>query len=164
MPEYPPSFDAVFEEAEKKAYHAAVVLLTRREHSKKEISVKLASKLASIACDADSVIASVVSRLAANGYLSDERFAESYCRARIQKGFGRERLEMELSEKGVGSSLISLVVEQFDTDYPAVLAKVWHKKFKNFPVDHAEKIKQQNFLRYRGFSFDEIDALFRSIS
>ncbi|WP_075186883.1 regulatory protein RecX [Teredinibacter haidensis] len=145
------------DELENKAYNAAIALLARREYSQKELTDKLFKKFCSAEGD---ILNTVIQRLTENSYLSDERFAEAYCRARVRKGFGLERLLLELAEKGICTELGEQVLIQFEEQWLTLVEQVWRKKYKTLPQNYAEKAKQQNFLRYRGFTFSDIDRLF----
>ena len=62
------------------AYDRALRLLSQREHTEKEIRRKLSEK----GCGREE-IDSAVSRLIAEGSLSEERFAESFIRSRLRR-------------------------------------------------------------------------------
>ena len=76
---------------ERRAYNYAVSLLSRREHTVKEITEKLKRKGYGQFCE------KVTDRLISEGYLSDERFAKLYVRELINlKGYGKRRIRDEL--------------------------------------------------------------------
>ncbi|WNO10362.1 regulatory protein RecX [Teredinibacter sp. KSP-S5-2] len=137
-------------------YNAALALLARREHSSSEIKIKLKRKFSS----SDELIDKIIYTLIDQGYLSDERFAEAYIRSRARKGFGPVRITQELNEKGVSSEVISRGFDETDWDWNATAQDVLRKKYKSEPQDFKEKMKQQNFLRYRGFDLDSISSCF----
>ena len=65
----------------------ALDLLARREHSRLEMLRKLKLRGASAdQCEA------VIEQLQEDGLLSDERFCEAYVHARVQRGYGPQRL------------------------------------------------------------------------
>jgi regulatory protein len=69
---------------------SALNLLTRREHSLKELTTKLQLKYS------DSyfgMIEDVLNALKASNLQSDRRFAESFLRSRVCKGQGQYRIE-----------------------------------------------------------------------
>ncbi|WP_045825968.1 regulatory protein RecX [Teredinibacter turnerae] len=149
------------------AYNSALGLLARREHSVKELRAKLKTKLASKNSSDTTAVSlaldSVEEKLVEDGYLSDERFAEVYARARIRKGFGSERLRMELKEKGIEPGLAEDVLERYTDAISTEILNTWRKKFGRPPADFKEKGKQQQFLRYRGYRAEEIEYLFDSL-
>ena len=74
---------------------AAMRLLTRREHSSQEIKQKLVYKGFDSA-----LIENLIKELRQENLLSDERFAESYVRSRISRGYGPSRIRQELRQRG----------------------------------------------------------------
>lgn len=69
----------------------AMNLLARREHSVTELK----NKLLKANFDIDDIY-EVIARLTETGLQSDERFAENYLRYRSQRGFGFQRIRLEL--------------------------------------------------------------------
>ena len=82
------------------ARHKAMDLLARREHTRKELTTKLATKGFQ-----DDVIEQTINRLTEEGLQSDERFTEAFVTMRTKKGQGPLRILKELQERGVKSSL-----------------------------------------------------------
>lgn len=141
-------------------YQTALALLARRDHSSKELQQKLQHRYP----ERTSEIAAVLQHLQAQQYQSDTRFAESYLHARLNKGFGLNRIRLELSTKGVSENDIhSLIQQQAPSSAPQVLYKTWLKKFKTAPRTAAEKYKHIQFLRYRGFTQSQINAFFEDL-
>jgi len=106
----------------------------------------------------------VLIRLKEHGYVSDSRFAESYIRSRSAKGFGPDRISMELHNKGVDAEVTENTLAMFDDYWQDSIDKVWRKKFKSGPVDYVSKMKQQSFLHYRGFSSALISQFFEDLA
>ncbi len=138
----------------------ALGLLARREHSRYELRKKLTQKLAEECEPSD--IDEVLDRLVEQGLLSDERFTEAYVNMRARKGYGPDRILMELNEKGIGSDLAQSYVCSRD-DWGLMLAREWRKKFKSKPADYAEKMRQMRFLQYRGYGAEAIRRLLDSL-
>ena len=63
-------------------YNKALDLLSRREHSSKEIREKLLLRF-----DDNIIINSVITKLEENNLINDTRFAEAYVSSRKRKGF-----------------------------------------------------------------------------
>jgi len=137
-------------------YNAALYLLTRRDHSEQELAQKLRAKFSVSSME----LSVLLDALVVAGYLDDRRFAESYTRARMRKGFGPERIKPELRAKGVDESLISEVIASEDLDWANTAQSVWQKKYHQFPNDFKEKARQANFLRYRGFNSNHLESIF----
>ena len=126
--------------------------LARREHSRAELRAKLIKK----DVDADEAEATVA-RLAEQGLVSDERFAEAFVAARVRKGQGPVRLRLELEQRGVSDSLIEQVLAAAEVDWAALARSVRHKKHgADVPDDYRERAKQMRFLQYRGFTNEQI--------
>jgi regulatory protein len=78
---------------------AAIHLLSRREHSQKELRGKLSKRFSS------KVVDEVLQELLGTGLLSDRRFAETLIRVRFSRGYGPLYISQELSAKGVDKEL-----------------------------------------------------------
>lgn len=78
-------------------YEYALRALARRSHTKAELEAKLA-----IRCADERDVSAVMERLAAHGYLDDERVAESHATFRREYALlGRNRVLQELRRRGV---------------------------------------------------------------
>ncbi|MFV8782038.1 regulatory protein RecX [Microbulbifer sp. SA54] len=140
-------------------FTAAIDLLSRREHSCHELRQKLVSKFP----DAD--FESVLERLQALNYQSDQRFAEVFARSRVQRGQGPLRIRQELQLRGIGNSLVQESMEQLaqEVDWFELAADQLLRKFRR-PVSDAlprdqqqkERARRQRYLAYRGFSGDAV--------
>ena len=131
-------------------------LLARREHSRLELSRKLHKKFSEY-----NMIEGVLDKLELDGLLSDDRFTEEYLNYRKNKGFGPTKISAELRDRGIDDSLISKYIDTKAQDWFVKAKKVKQKKFGlQKPVDLKERIRQQNFLIYRGFHQDHISCLF----
>tara|TARA_B100000886_G_scaffold295085_1_gene221810 strand:- start:994 stop:1443 length:450 start_codon:yes stop_codon:yes gene_type:complete len=136
-------------------YNKALDILSRREHSTKELILKLEKKFTS-----NTDILLTVSKLKKNNLLNDIRFSESYVAVRKRKGFGPKKIEFELISKGIKDSDISDVLSE-ETGWSELAKKAFKKKFKNGPSNEInQKLKQKNFLKNRGFTFQEIESVF----
>ncbi len=128
----------------------AMNLLARREHLRHELATKLKRRFGG---EAEPLIEAALDDLSTEGLLSDERFAESYIRQRIGKGYGPDRIRQELRQKGLNTVLLELALEAADVDWAERAAGVRLKKFGAAPpLDFKEKARQMRFLNYRGFS------------
>ena len=131
-------------------------LLARREHSRLELSRKLHKKFSDY-----NMIEGILDQLELDGLLSDDRFTEEYLNYRKNKGFGPTKISAELRDRGIEESIISKYIDANAKDWFVKARKVKQKKFGlEKPVDLNEKIRQQNFLIYRGFHQDHISCLF----
>ena len=137
-------------------YNKALDIVSRREHSEKEIKNKLLEKF-----DAPEIIEQVVLKLIENNLINDVRFAEMYVLVRKRKGFGPKKIQFELMARGIDDSISSLVIKE-EGSWEEAAQKAFNKKFKNgASQEFKERNKQKTFLQNRGFSFEEIDSVFR---
>lgn len=134
----------------------ALDLLARREHSRLELKQKLLLRDFS-----EDEIDSALETLAKENLQSDERFAESYIRSRISRGFGPIYIRNDLRCRGVSSEIIQPAIDSQDVDWVIVAQTVHQKKYgKSFPKSIPDKIKQMNFLKQRGFDGEQIRSIF----
>ena len=136
-------------------YNKALDLLSRREHSKREIKDKLLKRF-----DENDQINQVIEKLVLNNLVNNHRFAELYVISRKRKGFGPKKIAYELFTKGISESISQEIIKN-EGKWTDSAKKVFMKKFKNGPSDDLkESIKQKSFLQNRGFSFKEIESVF----
>ena len=145
----------MLEELSASIYNKSLDIISRREHSKKELKDKLQKKF-----DASNVIDEVIEKLISNNLVNDERYAEMYTTIRKRKGFGPKRIEYELSARGINNSISSNAIYEAG-DWNEAAQNAFNKKFKHGVADQfKDKAKQKTFLQNRGFSFQEIDSVF----
>ena len=136
-------------------YNKALDLISRREHSKKEIRDKLLIRF-----DDKDVISSVINKLNSNNLIDDYRFAELYVISRKRKGFGPKKIAFELLGKGINDSVSKEIISN-EGGWNQTAKKVFTKKFKEGPCQEPKlKLKQKTFLQNRGFTFKEIESVF----
>ena len=141
---------------QKKVRLAAMNLLSYREHSRKEIRAKLRKKDYD-----DDLIDIAIESLCADDLLSEVRFAEGYIRYRSTKGYGPQRISLELIERGLVSELIDAHLNPSDQIWFELVDAVAKKKFgPEPPVDFESRCKRMRFLQYRGFTNAQISVVF----
>jgi regulatory protein len=134
------------------ALNKAVACLARREHSAHELRQKLERSGIE-----NQLAVDVVGDLQNQGLVSDQRFAECFIRYRSGKGYGPQRIELELNEKGVDRSSILAAMECSECNWIQLARDVRIKKFgAGQPADYKERARQARFLQYRGFTGDQI--------
>ncbi|MCP4077212.1 MAG: regulatory protein RecX [Gammaproteobacteria bacterium] len=139
------------------ARNKAMDLLSRREHSFKELYDKL--RLRGFEPDEIDV---ALEKLVSENLLNDDRFTESYVHYRVQKGFGPLRIKNELSDKGIDNEIIQNQMESYESAWSELMQQQRIKKFgAEIPADYKEKMKQARFLQNRGFSPESVMRLFR---
>lgn len=137
-----------------KARSAALRLLARREHSRLELSLKLRQR--KIESD---IIERVLDDYEAEGWLSDERFADVYARQRMDLGYGPLRILAELQQRGIYTSP-GCVRDMTDSDWTERAVLLREKRFGlgDISEDWDEKVRQGRFLARRGFASDQVES------
>ena len=134
----------------RRAYNYAVSLLSRRDHSEKELMNKLTQK--GYTHGAEEAIA----KLRDGGYVSDERFARLYVRElQTFKKYGKRRIEQELFRKGIDREIIREVLEETDFDEDELVSLV-ERKYSRYLDDEKGVAKAINGLLRMGYSYGEI--------
>lgn len=132
---------------EPTAAQRALGLLTRREHSRKELTRKLTSR----GMDATEV-ESAVAALNRDGWQSDTRFAESLVRARASAGYGPIRIRAELATHGLDREAISGALDTFHGDWAETASDLVRRRYGPVAaLDLNQRRKAADFLIRRGF-------------
>ena len=135
----------------------AMDLLSRREHSRYELTQKLKQR----DFEPDEIEAAL-DRLQQENLQSDSRFIESLVNSRVNAGFGPLKIKYELRQKGVEPESIDDYLYGLTVEWQELMAAQRNKKFgKDLPVVYQEKMKQARFLQNRGFSPESVMRLFR---
>lgn len=133
----------------------AMNLLARREHSVRELRNKLQRRFPD-----DEKIDAQLSQLIVERLQCDVRFAQSYARQRISRGYGPVRLREELRERGVSAADVAAAMDEMEIDWCAVATDVMYKKFGlRDAIDLKEKARRVRFMQYRGFATEHYQRL-----
>ncbi|MFT4434190.1 recombination regulator RecX [Caballeronia sp. 15715] len=124
----------------------ALGYLSRREHSRAELSRKLTPHL-----DEGDSLDTLLDALEQEGWLSNERFVESVVHRRGTR-LGTNRIVHELKRNGIDETLIQDAGAELNKTELARARDVWSKKFGELPTTPAERAKQARFLATRGFN------------
>lgn len=136
----------------------AVRYLSRREYGIEELRQKLLQR------GADSGTAEkVVSDLADENLVSDQRFTEMYVRMRIRRLFGPLKIRGELRSRGISDHLIAGAMPDgqetwFDT------ASQWAGKQYRGELDYAGRAKIYRSLMNRGFTHEQANVALDSLN
>jgi regulatory protein len=125
----------------------AIRLLARREYGRAELAARLHAR--GVAAD---VAERTLDELAAQGYLSDARFAEALVAGRSGR-FSRRAIAYELAGKRVApetaaDALAPLAARDEQADAHAL----WERRFGVAPRDERDKARHVRFLLSRGYS------------
>lgn len=134
---------------------SALKLLSRRDHSSKELTGKLLQR----GFDADSIEA-VLDELTHAGLHSERRYAESYARQRAMKGYGPLRIRAELSERGIDRDLVNQALNELNIDFTELAHRFYRRKYHKPVQDYQEKARRSQAMARRGFSREHLRGLF----
>jgi regulatory protein len=153
-------------EVAQKLRNKALRLLTTREHSKEELLRKLAQAKARVARknveendretkqrDKDDIEA-MVDALAAQGWQSDERYADAMIR-RLAGQASRRYIADKLAHAGIKKEVSQLALEALDQDDREIAKALWQRRFGEVPKDEKERQRQIRFLLSRGFHLSD---------
>lgn len=148
---------AVDVESAAKLRNKALRLLTTREHSREELMRKLAQSKARRARNeakspppAKDDISRLIDDLVAQGWQSDDRYAEAIVR-RLTGQASRRFIEDKLAQTGIKKDVAQLALEALEQDENEVAKALWERRYGNVPSDDKERQKQIRFLLSRGF-------------
>ena len=139
------------------ARDSALRLLSRREHSARELRRKLEERGVD-----EGEAEAAVEKLAGKGLQSDDRYAEQLIRTRISQGYGPIRIEAELRQAGLDGEQIDAAIQAAECDWQALAAQVHAKRFRSPASGSAERNKQYRFLMSRGFESDQIRRVLKA--
>ncbi|GGW73892.1 regulatory protein RecX [Alteromonas halophila] len=128
-------------------------MLARREHSVLEIEQKLRQKGVP-----ESDFMPVVQEFVDNDIQSNLRYAEARTRAMASRGSGPVKIRGDLRQRGVDEADIERALDEADVDWYQLAFEVKCKKYGGaLAQDYAQRMKQMQFLKYRGFAMVHIE-------
>lgn len=146
-------------------------ILAQRDHSEAEVRRKIALSVQRAAflkeaapepIDEDA-LEKVILWCHEHDWLNDARFAQRFIASRSRKGYGPQRIRMELTQKGINREQSEQAFEACEIDWATQAYDIAERKFGlPFPVEWKEKAKMQRFLQARGFFSEDIQAVFRN--
>ncbi len=93
-------------------------------------------------------------------YLNEERFTRSYIRGKFYiKHWGRNKIKMNLKQKGITERLISKCMDEIDVDdYEKAFMKIYHDYFSKQKgmKDYQKKSKTIKYLISKGYEYDVV--------
>ena len=128
----------------------ALRYLARREHSRAELSRKLAPR-----AESAEALLFLLDELTKSKQLSDERYAEVRSHWMARK-YGAARIRHDLKAKGVADDVAARVSSADELERAkAILVR----KYRDAATTREEKARRARFLQGRGFSMDVIQSL-----
>ncbi|NNE45142.1 MAG: hypothetical protein HKN37_00620 [Rhodothermales bacterium] len=141
-------------ESVRRAYNAALNLLSYRMRTVSEISQRLSDK----GFDEETV-SEILRRLVERGYLDDQTFAREFATSRARgRGFGIHRIRGDLRKKGVDREIVDDVIATLDpeVDWLALARQQAEKRWPRLGTTADPRRRQKklfDFLIRRGFDF-----------
>ena len=156
------------EEVQKWLNDKAVYYLSRRDHSRKELSVKLEQALSYIdikeTYSIPEVINTVLEQMEEYDYLNDQRFTRMYCRYKASSYYGPQRIQQALFQKGISKTDYQLAIEEESLDFFALAHEYADRKFSFEQLsDFKHSQKCFRHMASRGYSVDQIKHAFALI-
>lgn len=133
-------------------------LLAVRARSEKELHDALAR-----AQFAEAIIAAAIADCKQQRFIDDANFARQFIQSRLRnRPMGRERLAIELRQKGVEAEIIYTALDEFSSKQNQItladqLAEKQRKRLANLPASKARQ-RLADFLRRRGFDWETIQG------
>jgi len=134
----------------------ALGLLVRREHSRRELTRKLAARGV-----APEQAEAAVERMTAEGWQSETRFAEQLVRSRASAGYGPLHIRAELGTHGLDREAIAAAMEAYDGDWDENARALVRRRYGGRLDDPAVRRKAGDLLARRGFSAEQIRSAAR---
>lgn len=126
-------------------------LLTRREHSRRQLQEKLAQR-----GYPSSQTLPIIDELAAKDWQSDLRFGQSYARHRIKQGIGPVKITAELYQRGVVGIDLQPILADIADDWQEVMVQTYRKKYQTPAQNKRQQASRMRFLQQRGFADEMI--------
>lgn len=141
-----------------RAYSKALDLISRRDHSQKELENKLARTAGRESAKA------AAQRVADIGLINDEIYAKKLAEELFRhKGFSPSRIRMELIQKGVSSEIADNSAGSIDFEPQERIIELLKTKFQRQISDEKGKTRVYNSLIRLGYSYSDIRSAMRSL-
>lgn len=131
----------------------ALSLLARREYAVLELQSRLLRKWVRSE-GADGLVAAVVDDLRCAGLVSDERFAASFIRSRMQRLQGPVKISNELRSRQVPEQVVSSAMLEYQDNWVR-LAADWLHRHAPAGLDYPHRAKYYRRLIQRGFTHEQ---------
>lgn len=108
----------------------------------------------------DEALEEALKALKDRGYLSEERFAESFIRRQAARK-GTSFIKQSLKQHQLPAELIATVTTDLQASEETRARQLWERRFGEVALDPKERLRQMRFLALRGFSHDVIRRIVR---
>ena len=134
----------------------ALGMLARREHTRAEMRRKLSPH-----SESPEQAEQLLDALAARGWLSETRFAESRANT-LSRRFGSHKIEHDLNSRGVSAEVVEQTVKRTRMQELENCRAAWQRRFGVLPQSAAERGRQMRFLAGRGFSAEAVRLVLKA--
>lgn len=142
----------------KKAVDKCYDLLSRRDHSVKELKTKLIRTVDENSADA------AIEKMLDLGYLDDEKYAQTLVRYLIDnKNMSKNFVKQEMYKRGLSADIINNILENTEFDNSANCVELITTKYRNKLRAEGGKGKVTAALMRKGFSYYDIKHAFEMI-
>ena len=142
----------------KKAINKCYDLLSRRDHSVKELKTKL------LRTSDEKNSQKAIDRMLELGYLDDEKYARTLLNHLINnKNMSASFIKQEMFKRGVPSEIISNVLEEVEIDNVSSIKELIVGKYRNKLLAENGREKVIAALIRKGFSYNDVKAAFNEL-
>lgn len=139
----------------KKALNKCGDLLSRREHSIKELKTKILRTVDEVSAD------KAINRYLEAGYLDDEHFCASLVDYLYTvKKYSTNHIKQECYKRGVAGDIISAALEDYEFDNVDNIVSLVEAKYTSKLEQENGKQKVIQALQRKGFSYSDIKSAF----
>lgn len=133
----------------------------RMEYCSSDIRRKALKALGGDADAAEKIVASLVK----DGFVDDRRYAGAFVREKSSlQGWGEAKLRFMLAGKGIPRDVIADALTEIDAEKASArLEKLLQAKARTLEGDPAFRLKLLKFGLSRGFAYDDVDRLVRTL-
>lgn len=141
-----------------KAINKCYDLLSRRDHSVKELKTKLLRTVD------ENNAQRAIDRMIELGYLDDEKYAEKLLEYLIEnKRMSKAHIKQEMFKRGVPNDIISSLLEYAEIDNVSSICDLIQTKYRNKLNAENGKEKVIASLMRKGFSYSDIKSAFNKL-
>ena len=142
--------------AKRRCFNRALNILSRRDHSEKELFTKLARQDGEVAAQA------AVDRIKELGYINDERYAQSLAKELAErKGYSVRAIKAELIHRGIDKYTAENAVEETALDECDKINILLNGKYRRKLADEKGRRQVFNALLRLGYSYGDIRSALR---
>ena len=134
---------------------------SRREYCARDVLAKAEKALEGNSEGAQKILQTLIDEK----YVDDRRYAEAYARDKSSiSGWGELKIRYMLSAKGIDRDIISKALEEIDEKKADDrLQKLLENKYRILKDDPQWRMKLLRFALGRGYSYDEINSVLKSL-